>query len=142
MSFDATVTIVGTMTRDIELKYTPNGTAVGEFSLAVNERKKEGNQWVNGDSSFFDVTVWDQMAENCAESFGKGSRVIVFGTLKQESWETKDGQKRSKIKVTASEVGPSVRWATAPVAKNERSTRSAGTGGRPGYAQSEEDPFD
>lgn len=145
MSRDAQVTVIGTMTRDIQLRYTASGSAVCEFSLAVQEGSMVDGKWKESGASFFDCTVWEQMAENCAESFGKGARVIVVGTLKQETWEDKDsGAKRSKIKLVVNEIGPSVRWATAQVVKPERTTTTAGNrpASRPSKPQYEdEEPF-
>ncbi len=105
MAFDNTVTVIGNLTREPELKYTASGTAVCSFSVAWN-RKDQNQQDV---ASFFDVTCWREMAEYAAESFSKGQRVIVYGRMEQETWE-KDGDKRTKIKIVAEDVGPSVRW--------------------------------
>jgi len=121
---DTHVTIVGNMTRDAELRFTPAGTAVASFGIAVNKRKKDGDQWVDDGAEFFDVTCWKQLAENVAESIEKGTRVVVTGRLQQQSWETDDGQKRSKVQIVADEVGPSLRWATCEVTKTERSDRA------------------
>jgi len=96
------VILMGNLTRDVELRYTPSGTSVTDISLAVNERVKSGEQWVD-EVSFFDVTLWGRLAEVAAEYLGKGKPVLISGKLKQESWE-KDGQKRSKVKVIASEL--------------------------------------
>ena len=116
-----TVTVVGNTTREPELRFTNSGQALATFGLAVNRRwqNKQTNEWEE-DTSFFDVTCWAQMAENVAESVAKGARVVVTGRLEQRSWETQDGDKRSKVEVIADEVGPSLRWATAQVTKNER----------------------
>jgi single-strand DNA-binding protein len=115
------VTVVGNATRDPELRFTNTGQAVATFGLAVNRRwqNRQTQEWEES-VSFFDITCWAQLAENVAESVQKGSRVLVTGRLDQRSWETQDGEKRSKIEVIADEVGPSLRWATAQVTKNER----------------------
>ena len=115
------VTLVGNATRDPELRFTASGQAVASFGLAVNRRwqNRQTNEWEEA-VSFFDVTCWQQMAENVAESVTKGSRVVVTGRLDQRSWETQDGDKRSKIEVVADEVAPSLRYATAQIVKNER----------------------
>ena len=148
-----TVTVIGNVTRDPELRFTPSGQGVASFGLAVNRRwqNRQTNEWEEA-TSFFDVVCWREMAENAAESLGRGSRVIVTGRLEQRSWETPDGDKRSKVEVVADEIGPSIRWATAQVTKNERrgpgegsgsSGRSGGGGAPPpsqGYGYSEE-PF-
>ena len=117
MAYDNTVTIVGNMTRDAELRYTASGVAVTEFGVAWNSKDRDGNESV----SFFDVTCWRELAEHVAESLGKGNRVIVYGRLDQNTWETKDGDKRSKVRVMADDVAPSLRWATANVERTSRS---------------------
>jgi single-strand DNA-binding protein len=153
------VTVVGNITRDPELRFTPTGQAVASFGLAVNRRwqNRQTQEWEEA-TSFFDVTCWAQMAENVSESLTKGSRVLVTGRLDQRSWENSDGDRRSKVEIVADEIGPSLRWATAQVVKNERkggddfggSSSSGGGGGstnRPaadqpsgGYSPDEE-PF-
>ena len=117
MAYDNTVTIVGNMTRDAELRYTASGVAVTEFGVAWNSKDRDGNESV----SFFDVTCWRDLAEHVAESLGKGNRVIVYGRLDQNTWETKDGDKRSKVRVMADDVAPSLRWAIANVERTPRS---------------------
>ncbi|MGZ4681671.1 MAG: single-stranded DNA-binding protein [Acidimicrobiales bacterium] len=116
-----TVSVVGNATRDPELRFTPSGQAIATFGIAVNRswRNKQTNEWDEA-VSFFDVTCWAQMAENVAESVTKGTRVLVTGRLEQRSWETNDGEKRSKVEIVAEEIGPSLRFATAGVTKNER----------------------
>ena len=127
-----TVTIVGNCTRDPELRFTPSGQAVATFGVAVNRRwqNRQTQEWEEA-VSFFDVTCWGQMAENACESLQKGSRVIVTGRLDQRSWETEAGEKRSKVEIVADEVGPSLRYATATVQRNERRDGfDGGDGGR------------
>ncbi len=121
MSSGNSVTLVGNVIRDPELRFTPSGLASCNFSIAVNRRKlnQQTQEW-DESTSFFDVTCWREMAENVSESLHKGSRVIVTGRLEQRTWETPDGDKRSKVQVVAEEVGPSLRWASAQVSKNER----------------------
>ncbi|MGB3411669.1 MAG: single-stranded DNA-binding protein [Microthrixaceae bacterium] len=128
MAIGNTVELIGNITRDPELRFTPSGAAVATFGLAVNRRwrNQQTNEWEE-QTSFFDIVCWREMAENVAESLTKGSRVIVTGRLDQRSWETDQGDKRSKVEVVADEVGPSLRWATAQVTKNER--REGGSGG-------------
>jgi single-strand DNA-binding protein len=128
---DNNVTLVGNVTRDPEIRYTPSGQTVATFGLAVNRRwqNKQNNEWEE-QVSFFDVKCWAQMAENVSESVQKGTRVVVTGRLEQRSWETDNGDKRSKIEVVADEVAPSLRWATAQVNRIERS--QAGSGGGAG----------
>lgn len=115
------VDLIGNVTRDPELRFTPSGQAVATFGLAVNRRwqNRQTQAWEES-TSFFDVVCWAQLAENVAESVTKGTRLIVSGRLDQRSWETAEGDKRSKVEVVADEVGPSLRWATATVARNER----------------------
>ena len=115
------VTVIGNCTRDPELRFTAGGQAVASFGLAVNRRwqNRQTNEWEEA-VSFFDVTCWAQLAENVAESITKGSRIIVSGRLDQRSWETQDGDKRSKIEIVADEIGPSLTYATAQVVRNER----------------------
>jgi single-strand DNA-binding protein len=123
-----TVELIGNITRDPELRFTPSGAAVANFGLAVNRRwrNQQTNEWEE-QVSFFDIVCWRELAENVAESLSKGSRIMVSGRLDQRSWETDQGEKRSKVEVVADEVGPSLRWATAQVTRNER--RDGGGGG-------------
>lgn len=122
MSKDNFISIAGNVTRDPELRFTDSGTAVAAFSVALNERKLVDGNWEDGDPTFVDVTAWQQLAENVAETVTKGTRVLVTGRIKQDNWETKEGDKRSKLKVIADDVTPSLRWATATVTRNERKT--------------------
>jgi single-strand DNA-binding protein len=144
---DNTVTLVGNITRDPELRFTQGGRALAQFGIAVNRRYQVNNEWQE-QTSFFDVVAWAQLGENAASSLTKGARVIVTGRLEQRSWETQDGEKRSKIEVIADEIGPSLRWATAQVERTDR--RSGGDdsgmsgGGRRVENQpseSDEEPF-
>jgi single-strand DNA-binding protein len=129
MANDNSVTLTGNITRDPELRFTPSGQAVATFGLAVNRRwqNRQTNEWEE-QVSFFDVKCWAQMAENVSESLGRGTRVVVSGRLEQRSWETDNGDKRSKVEVVADEIAPSLRWATAQVTKNERSSDGGGGG--------------
>lgn len=121
-----TVTLVGNITRDPELRFTPNGMATATFGLAVNRRYQDRQgEWQEA-TSFFDIVCWREMAENAAESLTKGARIIVNGRLEQRSWESQEGEKRSKIEVIADEIGPSIRWATAAITRNERRTPADG----------------
>jgi single-strand DNA-binding protein len=129
MAFDNTVTIIGNVTRDPELRYLTSGTALASFGVAWNNRYKDRNGDQVEDTSFFDVTCWRDLADNVAESISKGDRVIVYGKLEQRSWETQDGEKRSKVEIVADEVAPSLRWATARVEKIRRDGPSGGGGG-------------
>ena len=116
---DNTVTVIGNITRDPELRFTNAGQAIATIGLAVNRRFQRNGQWEEN-TSFFNVTCWGQLGENVSASLGKGTRVIVTGRLEQRSWESQEGEKRSKIEVIADEIGPSLRWATVEVTKNER----------------------
>lgn len=128
-----TVTLVGNITRDPELRFTPNGQANATFGLAVNRRYQDRQGEWQESTSFFDVVCWREMAENAAESLTKGARIIVTGRLEQRSWESQEGEKRSKIEVIADEIGPSLRWANAAITRNERrSPADAPAGGGAG----------
>jgi single-strand DNA-binding protein len=125
MAINNNLTVVGNITRDPELRFTPGGMAVASFGLAWNRRKQDGSEEV----SFFDVTCFGDLAENVAESTAKGTRVLVVGNVQQRSWETSDGEKRSKVEILADEVAPSLRWATAAVTKNDKKGDSNRGGG-------------
>jgi single-strand DNA-binding protein len=121
MAQDNQVVIVGNLTRDPELRYTPNGAALVKFGVAVSRRvRDESGQWKDADTSFFDVTGWRSLAENVAESLTQGSRVVVVGRLRTNTWETAEGEKRSKVEIEAEEIGPSLKWATAKPEKQGR----------------------
>ena len=127
-----TVTLIGNITRDPELRFTASGQATTTFGVAVNRRwqNRQTNEWEEA-TSFFDVVCWRDLADNVADSLGKGARVIVTGRLEQRSWETAEGEKRSKVEIVADEVGPSLRWATAKVEKTDRRAPSEAAAGRP-----------
>lgn len=121
MAAGNTVTIMGNVTRDPELRFTPSGQANSRFGVAVNRRWQDrtSGEWQEA-TSFFDVVCWREMAENVSESLPKGSRVIVTGRLEQRSYDDKDGNKRNVVEIIADEIGPSLRYATAQITKNER----------------------
>jgi len=125
---DTTITIIGNLVNDPELRYTPTGQAVATFRVASTPRfmDRQTNEWKDGDSLFLSCNVWRQAAENVAESLQRGMRVIVSGRLRQRSYETKEGEKRTVYEVEVDEVGPSLRNASAKVT---RSSRSGGSGG-------------
>ena len=144
MAFDNTVTVVGNVTRDPELRFTPGGAAVANFGLAWNRKGQNDEEIV----SFFDITCWRNLAENVAESITKGSRVVVYGRLDQRSWENQEGERRSKVEIVADDVAPSLRWATVEITRNEfrgdGDGSSAPTGGGDRSAQTpqtDEEPF-
>ena len=122
---DNTITLVGNLTRDPELRYTTGGRGVASFGLAVNRRYQVNGEWQE-QTSFFNVTCWAELGENVAASLTKGGRAIVTGRLEQRSWETQEGEKRSVVEVVADEVGPSLRWAQAQIERNERSSSEGG----------------
>lgn len=128
---DNTVTIVGNLTREPELRFTPSGQATASFGVAVNRTWTDRQSQTKKEStSFFDVVCWGSVAENAATSLTRGTRVLVTGRLDQRTWETQTGDKRSKLEIIADEVGPSIRWATVQVTRNERNSNSNG-GARP-----------
>jgi len=115
------ITIVGNLTRDPELRFTPSGTPVASFGLAVNKRvqNKDTGEWTNS-ADFFNVVAWFKLAENCAQSLFKGDRVLISGRLSQDSWEDKDGQKRSTYKIIANIIAPSLEFASCKIEKNPK----------------------
>ena len=120
---DTHVTITGNLTDDPEVTFTTNGAAVCNFRLAVTARVRDGDSWRDGDTSFFRITAWRQLAEHIGDSLSKGDRVIVAGQLRMRVWETPEGDKRQVVEVTAEEAGPSLKWATA---KPERASKTSG----------------
>ena len=144
---DVTVTVVGNLTNDPELRFTPSGAAVASFTVASTPRilDKATNEWKDGDALFLRCSVWRQAAENVAESLTRGARVIVTGRLKQRSFETKEGEKRTVVELDVDEVGPSLRYATAKVTKASRGGGGGGGGfggGAPsGGGSMDDDPW-
>ena len=130
MAGDTVITVVGNLTADPELRFTPSGAAVANFTVASTPRTfdKNTNEWKDGEALFLRCSVWRQAAENVAESLTRGTAVIVQGRLKQRSYETKEGEKRTVYELDVDEIGPSLRWATAKVTKASR-----GGGGGGGY---------
>ena len=128
MAFGNTVNIVGNVTRDPELRYTPSGASVTNFSVAWNRRYERNGQQVE-EVNFFDIVCWGSLADNVASSLTKGARVMVTGRLDQRSWETPQGEKRSKVEITADDVAPSLRWASVEIARNPRDDNFGGGGG-------------
>lgn len=128
MAGDTTITVVGNLTDDPELRFTPSGAAVAKFRVASTPRflDRQTNEWKDGDPLFLTCTVWRQAAENVAESLQRGARVVVTGRLRQRSYETREGEKRTVIELEVDEIGPSLRYATAKVQKMSRSSGSGG----------------
>ncbi len=130
MAGDTQITIIGNLVDDPQLRYTPTGQAVASFRVASTPRflDKNTNEWKDGDSLFLSCNVWRQAAENVAESLQRGMRVIVSGRLRQRSYETKEGEKRTVYEIEVDEVGPSLRNASAKVVRSSRATGSQGGG--------------
>src|SRR5436305_11350187 len=141
---DTTITVVGNLTNDPELRFTPSGAAVTSFTVASTPRflDKQTNEWKDGDALFLRCSIWRQAAENVAESLQRGARVIVQGRLKQRSYETKEGEQRTVYEVEVDEVGPSLRYATAKVGKGQRGGGGGGGGAFDGGGSSPSAPDD
>lgn len=148
MAGDTVITVVGNLTADPELRFTPSGAAVANFTVASTPRTfdKNTNEWKDGDALFLRCSVWRQAAENVAESLHKGTAVIVQGRLKQRSYETKEGEKRTVIELDVEEIGPSLKYATAKVQKTSRGGSGGGGfggggGGGFGGSSANDDPW-
>jgi single-strand DNA-binding protein len=128
---DTTITVVGNLTADPELRFTPSGAAVANFTVASTPRiyDRQSGEWKDGEALFLRCNIWREAAENVAESLTRGARVIVTGRLKQRSFETREGEKRTVFEVEVDEIGPSLRYATAKVNKASRSGGGGGGGG-------------
>jgi single-strand DNA-binding protein len=135
MAGDTTITIIGNLTDDPELKFTPSGAAVARFRVASTPRwyDRQTGEWRDGEPLFLSCSMWRQPAENLAESLSRGARVIVTGRLRQRSYETREGDKRTVIELEADEIGPSLRYATVKVRKLDR------TGARPAGRTNDQD---
>ena len=131
MAGETTITLVGNLTADPELRFTPSGAAVANFTVASTPRTfdRQTNEWRDGDAMFLNCAVWRQAAENVAESLQKGMRVIVQGRLKSRSYETREGERRTVFEVDVDEIGPALRYATAKVARNASGSSGGGQGG-------------
>jgi single-strand DNA-binding protein len=151
MAGETVITVVGNLTNDPELRFTPSGAAVASFTVASTPRTldKATNEWKDGEALFLRCSIWRQAAENVAESLQRGARVIVQGRLKQRSFETKEGEKRTVIELDVDEVGPSLKYATAKVNKTTRQGGGGGgfgggggsNGGSSGGAPAGDDPW-
>lgn len=139
MAGETVITVVGNLVDDPELRFTPSGAAVANFRIASTPRTfdRQTNEWKDGDALFLSCSVWRQAAENVAESLQRGMRVIVQGRLKQRSYETREGEKRTVVELEVDEVGPALAFATAKVT---RASRSGGGGGYSGGGQSRPQP--
>ena len=153
MAGETVITLIGNLTGDPELRFTPSGAAVANFTVASTPRTfdRQSNEWKDGDTLFLRCSIWREAAESVAESLTKGTRVIVQGRLVQRSYETKEGEKRTSYEMQVDEVGPSLRYATAKVTRTQRSGGGGGNqgGGDPwaapagaqGGSYSDEPPF-
>jgi len=147
MAGETVITVVGNLTSDPELRYTQNGLAVANFTIASTPRNfdRASNDWKDGEALFLRASVWREFAEHVAGSLTKGSRVIATGRLKQRSYETKEGEKRTSIELEVDEIGPSLRYATAQVTRAASSRDSSGGaprgGGQVGGGQQAEEPW-
>jgi single-strand DNA-binding protein len=136
MAGETTITVIGNLTNDPELRFTPSGSAVANFTIASTPRTfdRQSNEWKDGETLFLRASVWREAAENVAESLTKGMRVIVSGRLKSRSYETKEGEKRTVIELEVDEIGPSLRYANAKVNRTQRSGGGgAGNGAQGGF---------
>lgn len=144
MAGDTVITVVGNLTADPELRFTPSGAAVANFTVASTPRifDRQSNEWKDGDALFMRCSIWREAAENVAESLTRGSRVIVQGRLKQRSYETREGEKRTVVELEVDEIGPSLRYATAKVNKASRGGGGGGFGGGDRGGSRSEQPKD
>src|SRR5215471_15930278 len=143
MAGDTVITVVGNLTADPELRFTPSGAAVASFTVASTPRTfdRNTNEWKDGEALFLRCSIWRQAAENVAESLQRGMRVVAQGRLKQRSFETREGEKRTVIELDVDEVGPSLRYATAKVNRTQRGSTSGGFGSSGSSGDTVEDPW-
>ncbi len=143
MAGETVITVVGNLTSDPELRYTQNGLAVANFTIASTPRNfdRASNDWKDGEALFLRASVWREFAEHVAGSLTKGSRVIATGRLKQRSYETKEGEKRTSIELEVDEIGPSLRYATAQVTRAASSRDGGSAAPRGGGGQVAEEPW-
>jgi single-strand DNA-binding protein len=142
MAGDTIITVIGNLTADPELRFTQSGAAVANFTVASTPRTfdRQSGEWKDGEALFMRCNIWRQSAENVAESLTRGARVIVSGRLKQRSFETREGEKRTVVELEVDEIGPSLRYATAKVNKVSRGSGGGGFGGSGGGAPAD-DPW-
>ncbi len=131
MAGETIITVVGNLTNDPELRFTPSGSAVANFTIASTPRTfdKQSNEWKDGETLFLRASVWREAAENVAETLTKGTRVVAQGRLKSRSYETKEGEKRTSMELEVDEIGPSLRYASAKISRNQRSGGGGGNFG-------------
>src|SRR5206468_12460494 len=149
MAGDTVITVVGNLTADPELRFTPSGAAVASFTIASTPRQfdRSSNEWKDGEALFLRCSIWRQAAENVAESLQRGMRVVVTGRLQQRSYETREGEKRTVIEMQVDEIGPSLRYATAKVNRTQRGSSGGGfgsggaTGSDGGGSTASDDPW-
>jgi single-strand DNA-binding protein len=143
MAGDTLITVVGNLTADPELRFTPSGAAVANFTVASTPRQfdRQSGEWKDGEALFLRCNIWRQAAENVAETLTRGARVIVSGRLKQRSYETREGEKRTVVELEVDEVGPSLRYATAKVNKVSRGSGGGGFGGGGSGGGAGDDPW-
>jgi single-strand DNA-binding protein len=144
MAGETVITVVGNLTADPELRFTPSGAAVASFTIASTPRTydRNTNEWKDGEALFLRCSIWRQAAENVAESLTRGMRVIASGRLKQRSYETREGEKRTVIELDVEEIGPSLKYASAKVNKTQRGSGGGGFGGSgSGGAAAADDPW-
>ena len=143
MAGDTVITVVGNLTADPELRFTPSGAAVASFTIASTPRQfdRNTNEWKDGEALFLRCSIWRQAAENVAESLQRGMRVVAQGRLKQRSFETREGEKRTVIELDVDEVGPSLRYATAKVNRTQRGSTSGGFGSSGSGSEPVDDPW-
>ena len=140
MAGETQITVVGNLTNDVELRFTPAGAAVANFTIASTPRTfdRQSNEWKDGETLFLRASVWKEAAENVAESLTKGTRVVAQGRLKSRSYDTKEGEKRTVMELEVDEIGPSLRYASAKVTRTQRS----GQGGGQSYGGQQSAPAD
>ncbi len=145
MAGETTITVVGNLTADPELRFTPSGAAVASFTIASTPRTfdRNTNEWKDGEALFMRCSIWRQAAENVAESLQRGMRVVASGRLKQRSFETREGEKRTVVEMDVDEIGPSLRYATAKVNRTQRGSSTGGGFGSSGSGggQPADDPW-
>jgi single-strand DNA-binding protein len=141
MAGEPIITLVGNLTDDPELRFTPSGAAVANFTVASTPRTKQGDEWVDGDPMFLRCSIWRQAAENVVESLTRGTRVIVQGRLRCRPYETREGEKRTSWELDVDAIGPELQWATAKVTKASRGGNGGGRQQSGGQRQQPADPW-